>query len=325
MNDTISVIIPVYNVAEYLPECLDSLLSQDHRNLEVILIDDGSKDNSGAICDAYGAADSRVKVIHQQNAGAAAAKNAGLRVATGEYLSFVDSDDYLEPDVYGYMIEAMQQTGADAIHCNFREVYRNRSEDRIVHKGRTLVPSREYLVRFPKDWSCPLLWNKLYKRSLFDGVFFEEGHKIDDEYFTYQGFLRECTILRDEKIIYNYRKRRSSVMSRPEAAGQRLMDCLDSTVKRREKVLAVYPELRREFDENYLDTIWYLSENYGMTEQRILVLKAHLKAYFREKGNTFPPRFLWLRLLRFWLTPAKKRAEECDRRKETNDPADHFA
>lgn len=79
MNDTISVIIPVYNVAEYLPECLDSILSQDHLNLEVILIDDGSKDHSGSLCDAYAAADNRVKVIHQQNAGAAAAKNAGDR------------------------------------------------------------------------------------------------------------------------------------------------------------------------------------------------------------------------------------------------------
>lgn len=325
MNDLISVIIPVYQVAAYLPECLDSVLSQDHRNLEVILIDDGSKDDSGAICDRYAAEDSRVKVIHQKNSGAAAAKNAGLRMATGEYLSFVDSDDYLEPNVYGYMVSALQETGADAIHCNFREVSKIRSEDCLVHTGRQLMGSREYLVRFTKDWSCPLLWNKLYRRSLFDGVFFEEGHKIDDEYFTYQGFLRDCTILCDEKIIYNYRKRRSSVMSRPEAATQRLMDCLDSTVKRREKVLSVFPELKRAFDENYLDAIWYLSENYGMTEETVGVLKEHLKNYCWEKGNAFLPRYLWLRLLKLWLTPAKKRAEECDKRQEIIDPEDYFA
>ena len=325
MNDTISVIIPVYNVAEYLPECLDSILSQDHRALEVILIDDGSTDDSGAICDRYAAADSRVTVIHQKNAGAAAAKNAGLRVASGEYLSFVDSDDSLEPGAYSYMLMALRETGAAAIHCCFREVYRNRTEDCVIHQGRTLVGSREYLARFPKDWSCPLLWNKLYRRSLFDGVFFEEGHKIDDEYFTYRGFLRDCTILCDERIVYNYRKRRSSVMSRPEAATRRLMDCLDSTVKRREKVLAVFPELRRTFDENYLDTIWYLSENYGMTEETVTVLKNHLKAYFREKGNTFPPRYLWTRLLRLWLTPAEKRAAECAMRQEHMDLEDYFA
>ena len=325
MNNTISVIIPVYNVAEYLPACLDSILSQDHGDLEVILIDDGSRDDSGRICDDYAAADSRVRVIHQQNGGAAAAKNAGLRVATGEYLSFVDSDDYLEPNVYSYMLAALKDAGADAVHCNFREVYQNRREDSLVNKGRNLVGSREYLVRFTKDWSCPLLWNKLYKRSLFEGVFFEEGHKIDDEYFTYQGFLRECTILCDEKIVYNYRKRRSSVMSRPEAAGQRLLDCLDSTVKRREKVLAVFPELRKAFDENYLDVVWYLSESFGVTEEIVQVLKEHLKRYFREKGNSLPPRYLWLRLLRLWLTPPEKLVEKCDSRKESVDSTEYFA
>lgn len=325
MNNKISVIVPVYNVADYLPQCLDSVLAQDHRDLEVIVIDDGSTDASGAICDAYGASDSRVVVIHQENAGAAAAKNAGLRVATGDYLSFVDADDYLEPNVYGYMLEVLQESGADAAHFNFREVTPKRSEDSMVHKGRTLMDSRSYLVRFTKDWSCPLLWNKLYKRSLFDGIFFEEGHKIDDEYFTYQGFLRECAIVCDEKVIYNYRKRRSSVMSRPEVASQRLMDSLDSMLKRREKVLTVFPELRRAFDENYLDTVWYLSENYGMTEQTVTVLKEQLKAYFREKGNHVPPRYLWVHLLKLWLTPAKKRARQCDERKEQMDPADYFA
>ena len=324
MNDRISVIIPVYNVAAYLPQCLDSVLSQDHRDLEVILIDDGSPDDSGVICDAYAAADSRVKVIHQKNGGAAAAKNAGLRTATGEYLSFVDSDDYLEPDVYGYMLAVLKESGADAAHFNFREVYRGRSEDCVNHRGRTLMDSREYLARFTKDWSCPLLWNKLYKRSLFDGVFFEEGHKIDDEYFTYRGFLRECTVLCDERIVYNYRKRASSVMSQPQAALQRLKDCLDSTCKRREQVLERFPELRRVYDENYLDTIWYLSENYGVSEEFLRTLKAHLKGYFLQRGNSFPPRFLWTRLLKLYLTPPGKRVAQCMTKQEKMDPEVYF-
>ena len=101
MKDVISVIVPVYNVSAYLPECLDSILSQDYEKLEVILIDDGSTDDSGAICDAYAQRDNRIRVIHQKNGGAAAAKNAGLRAATGEYLSFADSDDFLEPGAQG--------------------------------------------------------------------------------------------------------------------------------------------------------------------------------------------------------------------------------
>ena len=100
MPELISVIVPIYNVERYLEKCIDSILAQTYRNLEVILIDDGSKDDSGTICDAYAAADSRVKVIHQQNGGAAAAKNAGLRAATGEYLSFVDADDWIDPQTY---------------------------------------------------------------------------------------------------------------------------------------------------------------------------------------------------------------------------------
>ena len=104
MADRISVIIPVYNVAAYLPECMESILRQDHEDLEIILIDDGSTDESGMICDRYAARDSRIRVIHQKNGGAAAAKNAGLRIATGEYLSFADSDDYLEPGAYSHML-----------------------------------------------------------------------------------------------------------------------------------------------------------------------------------------------------------------------------
>ena len=311
MNNTISVIMPVYNVAAYLPQCLDSVLSQDHRELEVILIDDGSTDGSGEICDTFAAKDSRVKVIHQKNSGAAAAKNAGLRIATGYYLSFVDSDDYLEPDVYGYMVETLKTTGADAAQFSFRDVYQNRTEDHILLQGRTVIAGKEYLARFPKDWSCALLWNKLYKRELYDGVFFEEGHKIDDEYFTYRGFLGDCRVALDERVIYNYRKRASSVMASPAAAEQRILDSLDAIVKRRETVLKIYPDLRRLLDETYLDALWYLSEASGSTEKTIDILKSHLKRYLTTWGNTFPPRYYWGLLYRMYRTDTKLLAQRC--------------
>ena len=115
MDNVISVIVPVYNVVAYLPECVRSILSQDYPDLEVILIDDGSTDGSGRLCDEFAADDSRVKVIHQPNGGAASAKNAGLRIAGGTYLSFVDSDDFLEPNVYAYMVRTLEKTGADAV------------------------------------------------------------------------------------------------------------------------------------------------------------------------------------------------------------------
>ena len=309
MSDLISVIMPVYKVEKYLAESIESVLNQDHRNLELILIDDGSPDGSGKICDDYAAKDSRVRVIHQKNAGAAAAKNAGLRIASGTYLSFVDSDDYLEPNVFGYMLKVLRQNDADAVQFSFQDLYRTHTEPQILQP--CVMGEKEYLVRFTKDWTCALLWNKLYKRSLFEGVFFEEGHKIDDEYFTYRGFLEPCKIVFDDKIIYNYRKRASSVMSSPEAGEQRVLDCIDSIVKRRRTVVARWPELKRAFDENYLDAIWYLSENPDSTANTIAVLKSHLKSYFSGPGNSLPPRYLWKRLWQLYRTDTSVLLERC--------------
>lgn len=322
MNKTISVIVPVYNVASYLPQCLESILNQDYGDLQVILIDDGSTDDSGAICDRFAVRDSRIQVIHQKNGGAASAKNAGLRVATGKYLSFVDSDDYLEPDVYGFLVKTLEETRADAVQGAFQEVYRSRREVRPL-KPETLE-GFDYLLRFPKDFSCALLWNKLYRREIFNGVFFEEGHKIDDEYFTYQGFLQPRRVVCTDRVIYNYRKRASSVMASPESAEQRILDCLDSIAKRRQKVRTSVPQLSRAFDENYLDVLWYLSCNPGSTERSLEALKSGLREYLCHFGNRFPPRYLWKGLLRLLTTSTDTLLADCQSRRKTADIENFF-
>ena len=322
MNQTISVIVPVYNVEGYLPQCVDSILSQDYGDLEVILIDDGSTDGSGEICDRYAALDSRVRVIHQKNGGAAAAKNAGLRLATGEYLAFADSDDYLEPGAYGFLMKILLENGADAVQGSFREVYRNRAEEQRISEE--ILEGYDYLLRFPKDFSCALLWNKLYRRALFDGVFFEEGHKIDDEYFTYQGFLQPRKVVRMDRVVYNYRKRASSVMSSPESAERLVLDCLDSAAKRRQRILDTLPQLREPFDENYLDVIWYLSGNEGSTERTLQALKGSLHSYLREKGRTRPPVYLWRGLAKLWLIPVPRLLALCKRTCKQIDLSDYF-
>lgn len=324
MNDVISVIVPVYNVAAYLPQCLDSILNQDYRNLEVILIDDGSEDESGSICDRYGGLDSRVRVIHQKNGGAAAAKNAGLRVATGEYLSFVDSDDFLEPDVYGYMLNLLKEYDADAGEFAFRDVYRTRTEDQVFRPGRSVAEGKAYLIRFTKDWSCALLWNKLYKRALFESVFFEEGHKIDDEYFTYQGIMNAAKIVCDDRIVYNYRRRASSVMLSPKSREQLTLDRVDAIAKRREKVISRFPELRKEFDVQFLDALVYMSEYPDNTVESLKLLKTHLKAYFRERGNTLPPKCLWRGLLKLYFTGTDKLLAGCARESVLVDTQEYY-
>ena len=151
MKPQISVIIPVYNVERYLSACLDSVLNQEGCSLEVILIDDGSTDQSGRICDQYAAGDSRIKVIRQANAGAAAAKNAGLRIATGEYLAFADSDDFLEAGAYRYMLDQLRMHDADVIQCAFRNVFTDRSEDVITLPDFAVYETKEYLTRYTQD------------------------------------------------------------------------------------------------------------------------------------------------------------------------------
>ena len=325
MKDLISVIVPVYNVETYLPQCLESILDQDHKELEIILIDDGSTDASGKICDQYAARDSRIQVIHQKNGGAAAAKNAGLRAATGEYLAFADSDDYLEPGAYRYMLQTLKETGAQVGEFSFRYVSQNGGEDHVIYPERELVGMKEYLLRFTKGWHCALLWNKLYRRDLFDGVFFEEGHRIDDEYFTYQGIMNAETVVCDSRIVYNYRLRRSGAMANPVAGQQRMLDRVDFMDKRRRKVSSRIPELKRSFDVEFLDALVYLADYAENTEVSLRVLKKQIGTYLRESGNTFPPKYLWKGLLRVSLTPTKTLLDRCGRNQEKTDQSNYFA
>lgn len=325
MKDFISVIVPVYNVAPYLPKCLDSILSQDYDQLEVILIDDGSTDDSGKICDTYGARDSRIRVIHRKNGGAAAAKNTGLAIAAGEYLSFVDSDDYLEPEAYGYMMKTLREVGADAGEFSFRDVYRNREEDQILYPERKILTGKEYLTHFTESWSGALLWNKLYKRRLFDGVFFEEGHKIDDEYFTYQGFFSANRVVCDSRIVYNYRHRASSVMLSPAASAQRSLDRIDALSKRREMVAQRCPELRKIFDTDYVNALVYMSQYPSNTPQSIALLKKKLRKYLLERGSTFPPKRYWRGMAELLCTPAETLLTRYGKEEAERDPEAYFA
>lgn len=285
MNDLISVIVPVYNVETYLPECLDSILMQRGCELEIILIDDGSTDGSGMVCDAYARKDSRIWVIHQPNGGSAAAKNTGLRVAKGNWISFVDSDDYLEPGAYEYMLTCLRECNGDVIQCGFRNVYTNGQEDVVTLPDEKKFGAVEFLRRFTQDWTCGLLWDKLYRRDLFEGIFFEEGHRIDDEFFTYQGVMNAQKILHRPRIVYNYRRRRSSVMMSPDSASRILMDKLEYLTKRRVKVTAQFPALSQDFNYHYLSMLVILSQDAAATEESILRIKELLHAYHAEKNS----------------------------------------
>lgn len=278
MSECISVIIPVYNVERYLPACLESIVNQTYHDLEILLTDDGSTDSSGAICDQYQERDSRIKVFHQKNAGAGAAKNTGLKNATGKYLVFLDSDDYLELDAMKYMHDTLQKEDADVVQCCYRDIFVDKAVNRGAIEKRRIMNQIEYLKLYASDWTAGLLWDKLYRRELFDGFFFEEGHVIDDEFFTYRGIMNAKKVVRDPKVVYNYRKRRSSVTLKPGQGERIILDKLAYLVPRRERIAARYPELKKDFDKNLLYMLLWLSKDPFVTEKCL----KRIKQTFRE-------------------------------------------
>lgn len=306
MNTKISVIVPVYNVEKYLKRCLESIISQTYKELEIILINDGSTDGSGEICDYYEQKDSRVIVLHQENRGAASAKNAGLHIATGKYITFVDSDDYLEKDAYEFMQKKLEEKKVDVIHCAFRDVYKEHFEDRVFVAEEKEFDVISYLKRFTVDWTCSLLWNKMYRREIFNGIYFEEGHKIDDEFFVYQGILNAEKILYIPKIIYNYRRRKSGIMMSEESKEKIILDKIDFINQRREKIIAKYPELKEDFDKQYLEFLLALSKDISIAEDNLKTIKKLFVAYAKEKEKVKIPISLCIQICKLQCTNNKK-------------------
>lgn len=315
MDKKISIVIPVFNVEKYLKTCIESIINQDYKNLEIILIDDGSTDKSGKICDEYANKDKRIKVIHQKNKGAANAKNTGLKYATGFYLSFVDSDDYLEPCVYSFMINKMEEHNADMIQCSFNEIYTDKSVQYKQFKENYELDNLSYLKLFTSDWTCGLLWDKLFKRSLFNGIFFEENHKIDDEFFTYKGISNAKKIIRIPKIIYNYRKRLSSVMLSEKSQKQIVLDKIDFLDKRRKFIKQHHPQLINIFDQHFLNMMVILSKDKYSTKESIKKIKIILKSFYKEEHIPVISKSLKIKLLLINIIPTDYILKTINRKK----------
>lgn len=305
-NGVISVIIPVYGVEKYLEECIESVLCQTYTNLEVILVDDGSPDRCGEICDRYAERDSRLIVLHQKNAGAAAARNAGLRIAAGEYIAFADGDDYLEPDAYAHMVRTLEDTDADIVQCGFRNVYANGKQIVYEEIGSCNYSTTAYLMYYVQNWSCALCWNKLFRHSVLTDVFFEEGHLIDDEFFTYRVVMNAAKIVCIPKVVYNYRQRASSVMKKHDTIERKCEDIFAYLEQRSKQVADRFPELETLYNDSYVDHLLYLATTEMGTKKTIREIKKRLirhaavtKMRLWRKGQ----RKRSLRILAFSVTP----------------------
>lgn len=228
--ELLSVIVPVYNSEKYLVECLDSILSSTYTNLEVIVVDDGSPDRCPQICDLYEKKDSRVKVIHQENKGLVGARNAGLAVATGKYVGFVDSDDMVSPIMYERLVEAMEQSQADIATCEYSNDRSKLITERLLEKVKlTYIEPMEQqlsvLTKVPSirniTWTSCYVWNKLYRSGLIKVQFNQECLMAEDLRFNWDYIHNSSKMvvvpitlyfyrLNDDSITGEYRVNRSS-------------------------------------------------------------------------------------------------------------------
>lgn len=212
--ELISIIVPVYKVQNYLDKCVESIVEQTYKNLEIILVDDGSPDNCPAMCDEWAKKDSRIKVIHKKNGGLSSARNAGLDVCTGDYIGFVDSDDWIEPDMYEYLLDIGMKNNADVSRCEF--VIEAENSDITVDfqndSELSMLSGDELIIELVNgDYSEGAMWNKLYKRKLFDSVRFKEGITIEDCLANYYIYRQQVTLVSSFAVKYHYLQRGDSI------------------------------------------------------------------------------------------------------------------
>ena len=242
-NVLISVIVPVYNVEAYLPRCVDSILAQTYQNLEIILVEDGTKDNCGAICDDYARKDARVRVLHKKNGGLSSARNAGIDVARGEYLNFVDSDDWIEPDAYEHMMAAATRYNVKLVCAGRYDVDAGKTEKTVG-----LCPRKEEVISGIELARRIFVWenvdsaacDKLYHRDLFRDIRYPIGKVCEDVPTTYRIALGAERVAMCAKPIYNYYHRPGSLSLAPVS---------EKTFHFSEHTAVIYPFIRDNYPE----------------------------------------------------------------------------
>ena len=213
----ISIIIPVYNSEKYLERCIQSVLQQTHSNIEVILVDDGSTDRSGEICDTFCQKDSRIKVIHKENGGQAQARNRGLDLANGDYIGFMDNDDIIEPDMYEILLKNALCNDVMISGCATMMVYQNGEHVNRFNKIESGIKSGKELilnVLYQNQLSWGTMWNKIFHKTLKEGLYFQEGKELEDYDVILRLFDKVERIYFEQNPMYHWYQYSSSQSKR---------------------------------------------------------------------------------------------------------------
>lgn len=286
MNPLISVIIPVYNVEIYLNKCIDSIINQTYRNIEVVLVDDGSTDQSCIICDECAKIDNRIKVIHKQNGGLSDARNQGLNIAKGEYIVFVDSDDWMESNGIEYMYKLSQKYNADLVivgtqkisECTGKVIWSTFKENEEILAMNKYEAIKDTLIN-----GCAA-WGRLYKKEIHDGIHFPVGEINEDEAIVLRILERCNTIVKTSKVAYNYRFRENSITSTTFHI-KKLAWCKHSK-DNWDYIRKNYPDLEYIAKKRYVGSIIWALNNMTLDTKKfrkeIYLYRKKLRKYYRE-------------------------------------------
>ncbi|MCM3763514.1 glycosyltransferase [Neobacillus niacini] len=273
MNPKISIIVPVFNVENFIDDCIKSILGQKFSDFELILVNDGSTDHSGHVCDEYAKKDNRIIVIHKENGGQSSARNKGIEAAKGDYLGFVDSDDWIDHDMYNVLYTKAIETDSDIAACNFIQydrkadshLYSMNTSDQLF--DRSAAMHELYLNERLSFSPC----NKIYKRQLLNGIWFKEGYILEDMDFAYRIMNEAKRIFYTGQALYHYRYNEKSTMRKTFSKKR-----LDEYEVRKDMYLFYlqnYPEIANEV---YAE--WFLTG---------LMLYINIEKYFQSEKNRY--------------------------------------
>lgn len=275
-NPLVSIIVPVYNSADYLSDCLESILNQSYQNLEIITVNDGSTDNSLEILQEYAKLENQIKIIDQDNQGLSGARNTGIKKATGDYITFIDSDDYVEPLMIDHMMDAIKDTKSDIACCSFREVFPDgkKVDFNTGHKAKTLTTEEALKAMLKEQGFMVSTTMKLFPTKFFKDIKFPEGMLHEDVGTTYKLIMRAKKIAFIPDADYIYVHHSDSIIS---GFDNRKFDLIELTDEMCNEIDQKYPELKNTTNERRMRARFSILRQIPSKHPKVRILVNYLK------------------------------------------------
>ena len=287
MEELVSIIIPIYNVEKYLEVCIDSIINQTYKNLEIILVNDGSTDNSYNICKKFEEIDNRIVLVNKENGGLSDARNAGIEKAKGNYICFIDSDDYIDNEFIEMLYKAIKENDVDISQCGYKRFENSGKvvETHAYNESKS-IKSRDFMIdSYFGHVDNIVVWNKMYKTSIIKNMKFPVGKIHEDEFFTYKVLDRCENVFVIKECLYNYRKNFDGIML--SKYNIKRLDVLDALAER----IIFYQEKKDKqlYNLTYLTYLECLISCYVNVKKHIVsnkdILKDLKKTYRKQYNN----------------------------------------